>query len=86
MGRSLKRKSKANDVRCKPKPAVRVTCGELREQYSKHPCMDLNGRYYAYDIDGRVLGYVEYRRGVVVLKKTYEEQKKRDGSANRSKK
>ena len=86
MGRSLKKNIKANDVRCKPKPATRVTCGELREQYAKHPFVDLNGRYYAYDIDGRVLGYVEYRGGVVVSKKTYKEQKKKDGSSNRSKK
>ncbi len=45
---------------------------EAKEYFKKHSCKDLEGRYYAYDIAGLVLGYVEYRRGVVILRKTYK--------------
>lgn len=49
---------------------------EAKAYFKKHPCRDLSGRYYAYDIEGRVLGYVEYRRGIVVLRKTYKRTRK----------
>lgn len=49
---------------------------EAKEYFKKHPCRDLSGRYYAYDIDGRVLGYVEYHGGVVVLRKAYKKPRK----------
>ncbi|MEI7751855.1 MAG: hypothetical protein WCJ71_07160 [Candidatus Omnitrophota bacterium] len=41
-----------------------------RKRPGVNPFQDLNGRYYARDINGRVLGYVEYRRGVVVSRKS----------------
>ena len=49
---------------------------EAKAYFKKHPCKGLNGRYYAYDIDGRVLGYVEYRGGVVILRRTYRKPRK----------
>jgi len=49
---------------------------EAKEYFKKHPRNDLNGKYYAYDADGSVLGYVEYRKGVVVARKSIEKGKK----------
>ena len=49
---------------------------EAKAYFKKHPCKGLNGRYYACDIDGHVLGYVEYRRGVVALRKTYKKPRR----------
>jgi len=37
----------------------------------KHPNKDLNGRYIAYDIDGKPLGEVVYKEGKAVSKREY---------------
>ena len=72
MGKSVKENIEANEVRPKLKLPEWATCGELRRHFKKHPCRDLNGRYYSYDIDGRVLGYVEYQKGVIISRKAYK--------------
>ena len=49
---------------------------EAKEYFKKHPQRDLDGRYYACDTDGTVLGHVEYRKGVVVARKRVEQKMK----------
>ena len=72
MGKSMKANISGDKESLGINPGRWVASGELKRHFKKHPCRDLNGRYYAYDTDGRVLGYVEYRRGVVILRKTYK--------------
>ena len=37
---------------------------------------DLNGKYFAYDLDGTVLGEVVYKKGTIVSKTIYPEKRK----------
>jgi hypothetical protein len=39
--------------------------------FRKFPHKDLNGKFIAYDIDGRPLGEVVYKNGKVVSKRIY---------------
>ena len=56
---------------------------EAKAYFRKHPCEDLSGKWVAYDIDGRPLGEVVYKKGIIISKKAYKERKKKDGTANR---
>ena len=58
---------------------------EAKAYFKKHPCKGLSGKWVVYDIDGRPLGEVVYKKGIIISKKTYKEHKKKDGSANRRK-
>ena len=42
---------------------------QIKRLIKKYPCKELNGRYVAYDAEGRPLGCVVYREGVVIERK-----------------
>ena len=42
---------------------------QRKELFEKHPHKDLNGKYIAYDIDGKPLGETVYKKGVLVSRK-----------------
>jgi len=42
---------------------------QWKKLFEKHPHKDLNGKYIAYDIDGKPLGETVYKKGVLVSRK-----------------
>jgi hypothetical protein len=50
---------------------------QWQRYFKKHPHKDLNGGYVAYDIDGKPLGEVVYKEGVLVSRKRISKRKKR---------
>jgi hypothetical protein len=46
--------------------------------FKKHPHKDLNGKYIAYDIDGKPLGEIVYKKGVLVSRKKIKRGKHAD--------
>jgi len=42
---------------------------EWQRYFKKHPNKDLNGKYVAYDIDGKPLGETVYKKGVLVSRR-----------------
>ena len=55
---------------------------EWNKYFKKHPHKDLNGSYVAYDIDGKPLGEVMYKKGVVISKKRIRSRKRRGQDGN----
>jgi hypothetical protein len=48
---------------------------QWQRYFKKHPHKDLNGKYIAYDIDGRPLGETVYKKGVLVSRKRIRRDK-----------
>ena len=46
--------------------------------FKKHPHKGLNGKYIAYDIDGKPLGEIVYKKGVLVSRKKIKRGKHAD--------
>jgi hypothetical protein len=52
-----------------------MKAGESKKRYKKCIFPDLNGKWIAYDTNGRPLGAVIYKKGVIVSRKKYKEPK-----------
>lgn len=48
-----------------------INSPDSQAQSREHLHRDLDGKWIAYDIDGRPLGEVVYKKGVMVRRKTY---------------
>jgi len=47
---------------------------QLRNYFKKNPCLDLNGKWVAYDVDGKPLGEVVYKKGIIISRRTYKKK------------
>ena len=57
----------------------RMKYKDIMKRVRRYPNKKLHGVYFAYDLDGSVLGEIVYKNGIVISRKVYLEEGENNG-------